>query len=304
MPIAPSLVAGAARVELAPAIGGAIARFTFDGADVLRRTSEEARVDGNVRGHACYPLVPYSNRIANAQLAFAGRRHELHRNFGDHPHAIHGVGWQRPWRVLAQDATSALVALDHAGIGAEAGAWPWPFRATQWIALAAHRDGATLTAKLALANTGVEPFPFGLGFHPYFPRMATTELAFDAATVWDTDDTQLPIRRVAVPDEWRLGLLRAHRDALVDNVFAGWSGTATLADPARPFVTGMSADRAARFLVVYAPPDRDFVAVEPATQMTDAFNRAARGEAATGTRILAAGAAFSCTMRIFVRAQS
>jgi hypothetical protein len=34
------------------------------------------------------------------------------------------------------------------------------------------------------------------------------------------------------------------------------------------------------------------------THMTDAFNRAEIGESGTGTRILAGGAAFSCTMRI------
>ena len=74
---------------------------------------------------------------------------------------------------------------------------------------------------------------------------------------------------------------------------------ATLTDPARPFAIGIAADRAAGFVVVYAPVGRDFVAVEPVTHMTDAFNRAARGETGTGTRILAAGAGFSCTIRIF-----
>jgi hypothetical protein len=35
--------------------------------------------------------------------------------------------------------------------------------------------------------------------------------------------------------------------------------------------------------------------------MTDAFNRAARGEPDTGTRILPPGGAFSCTIRIHAR---
>ena len=35
--------------------------------------------------------------------------------------------------------------------------------------------------------------------------------------------------------------------------------------------------------------------------MTDAFNRAARGERDTGTRMLRPGGAFSCTMEIGVR---
>lgn len=299
-----SLAAGGARIELAPDVGGAIARFAFDGKDVLRATPPAMRAAADVRGHACYPLVPFSNRIADARLAAAGRDYVLDRNFGNEPHAIHGVGWQQPWRVLANDPTSALLALEHAANGAGARAWPWPFRATQSFTLAANRDSALLTAKLALANTGDAPFPFGLGFHPFFPRTATTTLAFQAVAFWENDGTQLPIRRVAVPETWHREMLQARGDVTIDDVFTGWNGTATLADPAWPFTVEIAADRAARFLVVYAPAGRDFIAVEPVTQMTDAFNRAERGEPDTGTRVLAAGAAFSCTMRIFVRGRS
>jgi aldose 1-epimerase len=165
----------------------------------------------------------------------------------------------------------------------------------------AHEGGATLTVKLALVNTGAIPFPFGLGLHPYFPRTASTELDFDVDGVWENDATLLPIRCVGIPPEWRHELLAARREDTVDNVFTEWKGAATLTDPARPFDTGIAADRAAGFVVVYAPVARDFVAVEPVTHMTDAFNRAARGETGTGTRILAGGTGFSCTIRIFAR---
>jgi aldose 1-epimerase len=52
---------------------------------------------------------------------------------------------------------------------------------------------------------------------------------------------------------------------------------------------------------VYVPPGRDFLAFEPVSHMTDAFNRAARGESRTGMRVLPPGEAFSCTMRIDAR---
>src|SRR5689334_17580141 len=108
------LAAGDAALEIAPATGGALAAFSFRGADVLRPTSTAARDEHNVRNHACYPLVPYSNRIAHAQLRFDGRDYALVRNFGDHPHAIHGVGWQQPWRCEASDGASALLSVDYA----------------------------------------------------------------------------------------------------------------------------------------------------------------------------------------------
>lgn len=296
------LAAGSALVELAPTTGGAIARFLHRDVDVLRPVSGEARTAGNVRGYACYPLVPYSNRIANAQLVFDGRTHALARNFGDHPHSIHGVGWQRPWRVVAHDAASALLEFDHrAEAEADERAWPWPFRAAQQFTLDADQSGATLSARITIANTGATPFPFGLGFHPFFPRTAATELAFHADAVWETDATQLPTTRVAIPHAWRFDPPRAVDAVALDNVFTGWRGEATLVDRDRGVTTTIAADSAASFLVVYVPPARDFLAVEPVTHMTDAFNRAARFEGGTGSRTLAAGGAFSCTMRISAR---
>ena len=71
-----ALVAGHARAEVDAACGGALASFSFRGIDVLRPTPAGTR---DVRLHACYPLVPYSNRIADARLQFEQRAWNLER---------------------------------------------------------------------------------------------------------------------------------------------------------------------------------------------------------------------------------
>ena len=294
-----ALAAAAARVEIAPATGGAIASFTFDGQHVLRPTPPAS---DDVRGHACWPLVPYSNRIADARFTFAGRACALARNFGEHPHSIHGVGWQRPWTVAVRDATRARLVLDHRADGdAAMRAWPWPFRAAQSFSLRATGREAVLTIRLTLANPGREPFPFGLGFHPFFVRTPATRLAFRAGGVWSTDATLLPTKlepalRGRIVRRWRA------RSAPQRSTTCSPSGTG-----AQPCATRVGASTwrlppiaPPRFLVVYAPARGDAIALEPATHMTDAFNRAARGERDTGTRTLRPGAAFSCTMEIAV----
>ena len=290
-----------AEVALAPGIGGAIAAFRCGGEDVLRPSAAAALAADDVRGLACYPLVPYSNRIADAILHFAGRRYALAHNFGDHPHAIHGLGWQRPWRVVSHAAGHALLELRHAADTAAArAAWPWPFVATQFVRLAAHGGGVTLLARLALRNTGQAPFPFGLGWHPYFPRAVDTRLGFRADSVWLNGPTQLPQTCTAVPPAWRFDPPRTVQ-VILDQVFNGWSGTATLERPGHLRVT-LAADRSCAHLVVYAPENSGYLAVEPVTHQTDAFNRSAAGAPDTGTRLLAPGRAFSCTMRLFVQA--
>ncbi len=292
------LRAGGARVTLAPAIGGAIAAFALDAEDVLRPMPAEAISRGDVRLAAAYPLIPYSNRIRDARLRVCGVEHELVRNFGDDPNSIHGVGWQSRWRVDRADATSAQLALDHDAAGAAARAWPWPFAAMQTFALLARDRGATLATTMTIRNTGDAAFPFGLGWHPYLPRTPATTLAFGADGVWRNDANMLPVAHVALPPAWNFAQPRAIGAAALDNVFTGFDGRARLATPGSPLVTTIDADSACRCVVVYAPPARDFVAIEPVTHETAAFNREADGATRTGTRWLPPGAAFSCTMRI------
>lgn len=295
------LQAGGAVVEIAPSVGGAIASFALAGDHVLRPTPADARAEGNVRSFACYPLVPYSNRIANARLAFDGHEHALARNFGESPHSIHGIGWQRAWSVVSSSASSVQLSLEHGASGGDAAAWPWPFRALQTFSLAATARGAMLSARLAIDNTGGQAFPFGLGWHPFFPKPPGTTLAFASGHVWRNDATQIPGRRTAVPDAWRFDPPRPLGDVELDHVFEPATGTATIRWPARGLEVSVEADRALDRRVVFVPAGRDYFAFEPASHMTDAFNRAARGERDTGTRILPPGAAFSCTMRLDAR---
>jgi aldose 1-epimerase len=296
-----AIAANAAELRIIPATGGAIAGFTWQGHPVLRETARAVLSD--VRSCACYPLVPYSNRIRDATLRFAGREHRLTRNFGSHPHAIHGVGWQRAWQVDAHAHDTIRLSFAHDAADATArGAWPWPFTATQTLRLTARADGAaTLHATLTIGGRADEAFPFGLGWHPFCPRAADTTVLFEAAAVWRNDATQLPVARDALPDAWSFVRARRLADVALDNVFVGWVGTARIVQPSQGLRVTLAADRAAGNLVVYVPK-ADFMAVEPVTHETDAFNRAAAGTADTGMRVLAPGQAFSCTMRLTIEA--
>jgi aldose 1-epimerase len=149
---------------------------------------------------------------------------------------------------------------------------------------------------LAIENRGSQPFPFGLGWHPFFPRAADARLGFGSTGVWRNDETQLPVQWEPAPAALRFDPPRAIGEGLVDNVFTGWGGRAELRGG--PVDVRIEADRAFAYVVIYAPPGRGFVAIEPASHMTDAFNRDARGERDTGTRMLAPGASWCGTMRV------
>jgi aldose 1-epimerase len=243
--------------------------------------------------------VPYSNRIANAELTVGGEVYALARK-PDDPQAIHGVGWRHAWRTLSHDAGHAELDLAYTPERRQPG-WPFAFRAQQSFALETIGEAVMLSIGLAITNEDTRVFPAGLGFHPWFVRRPQTTLAFGCDRVWLTDGSRLPTELVPPPSRWQFAEGRTLEGVDVDNVFTGWDGVARIGWPEQRVAVTLSADASLSHLVVFVPPDRPAFAVEPVSHMTDAFNRAADGREATGFRALAPGQTFAGAMRIGVR---
>lgn len=283
-----------AELEIAPAEGGSLAAFRWrEGArtiDWLRPAPAAGAFPANLG--ACFPLVPYSNRIREARFRFDGRQHQLRPNFGAARHSIHGHGWQHPWDVTAQSATSASLAFRHDG-----GDWPQPYRAEQHFALV---DG-TLSLEISVTNEGRGSMPAGLGFHPYFPRTPDCRLTAAVAQMWATDGEVMPtaLTAPAPAADPNAGLQPA--SAPLDNVFTGFAGRAVIDWPEQGAMLTLEADPALAFLVVYTPPHADFFCVEPVSHCTDAANLAAAGGDDTGLKILGPGETFAARLRLVPR---
>lgn len=271
-------------LQVLPEVGGSLGhwRWRTEGRemDLLRPPSAADIAARRVGAMGCFPLVPYSNRIRHGRFRFAGREIALPLNFGDHPHSIHGHGWQAPWRVEAQTHGRVVLAYEHA-----AGAWPWAHEARQEIALC--EDGFQIA--LSLTNRADTPMPAGIGLHPYFAGASSARLTAGVSGVWRVDEEVMPRQHTTLPDNWNLVLGQAVSGLSCDNVFTGWDGTARIERPDAGLVVQLAAAPPLSFLVVYAPDGQDFFCVEPVSHATDAFNRTAAGETETGMQVLAPG---------------
>ena len=108
------------QAQVLPAIGGALARLdalVAGKAHALLRSYElpAGAPDPAPSQLACFPLVPWSNRIGNGGFHFDGRRIELAPNRAGEPCPIHGEGWQQAWGIAAQSPTSVELVLDRRG---------------------------------------------------------------------------------------------------------------------------------------------------------------------------------------------
>lgn len=282
-----------AECAVAPAAGGSITRFaaTLGGRriDLLRPAPQDAIAAGDPRRMASFPLVPFSNRVRAGKFRFAGRWVALPLNSPPMPHAIHGLGFQAPWRV-ASVGDAALV-LEHRH---EGGAWPWPYVARQNFVLGPGGLGVSMEVE----NTGREAMPLGIGWHPYFPRTPNARLTARVAAMWRTDDAVMPVALADPPPTHRLQQGIRPEAVAMDNCFAGWDGRAVVEWPEWNARLTLTADPPLQFLVVFTPPGRDFFCVEPVSNCTDAFNLAEAGRDDTGTVALAPGRSLRAAMTL------
>lgn len=285
------LKAGDLTLSFAPTIGGAIAGFRKRDFPLMRPTSPEALSEGLVRLTSSYPLIPYSNRIAEGRFAHEGVEHQIALNFGEHPHSVHGNAWQRPWQVLDRTSTHCRLVLEHDADGEAAKEWPFAYRAEQIFDL----DDQGFTLTLVLENRDTRSMPAGFGLHPFFPRHPNVRLQFFASQVYQTGPGSLPTDAVAVPEAWDYRSLRAVGEPQLDNCFRDWDGKARINFEEAGIGLRIEAEPVFNHVVVYVPAGRDFFAVEPVSHMNNAVNR--RDIADNGLRNLAPGERMTGSVR-------
>lgn len=260
---------------LAPATGGSIAALRWRGIDVLRSGDPAS----GPLALGCFPLVPFSNRIASGRFVAGGKAVALPVNFhtAGRPETIHGFGWQSAWAIAEAGDAEARLIHDHAG-----GDWPWPYRAEQQFAL----SGDALMLTLSLTNYGASPMPAGLGLHPYFPRSGA-QLDLPVTGMWENDAKNLPSRWLPCPEppQWFGG-------GDIDHSFTGRAGPIMIRWPGHRLT--MTPDAALGHTIVYVPAGADYFCVEPVSHLTNAVNRP-EAAADTGLKWLESGESWSLT---------
>jgi len=269
MPISTQIVSiesGAQRLELAPQLGGAVSAWDWRHQDswvpLFRRW--DGRADDRY-ALACFPLVPWSNRITHGGFDHGGIFHPIRPNRKGEPYPIHGDGWLQAWQVQAQNADSMTLMLESHRFDGN----PYDYQATQRFSLLP--DGLEIV--LTVMHTGERPLPYGLGLHPYFLRNEQTRLHFHSSGVWLSGDDAIPTEFVQrMPPTWDYNQPSPLKGPMIDNCFSGWDGEARIAYPDHGWTLKMAMADCSGYALMYRPPDYDYFCLEPITHPIDAFH--------------------------------
>lgn len=248
-------------VVVDPEKGGSIASFrSADGTPIFR--DARLKADATASDAACFPMVPFCNRVRDNAFVAAGRRIRLRPNTNDGERVAHGFGWRSVWSVSSRWAD--CVVLKH---GYTAADWPWSYVAEQDIRLGC----AGLAITLSLTNTSPEPMPAGLGLHPYFPLHESTRVQFSAERCHALGEDGFSLR---TKDEQET-LLRASNgllNPLIGNrYFDGVKGVAVLSQ-ADGITLTLRNSAECRSIALHVERDNGLFCLEPMTHAVGAIN--------------------------------
>lgn len=262
------------RLTLAPELGGSIVNWVVrsTGQPLLRHADTHALNTGLPGKLGCFPLVPWSNRIAKGGFDCPEGWLALHPNSLTDPLPIHGSAWQQSWQVVSTTADEVVLQLDSAT--------PFAYRARQRV----HLSEGKLSIELSVTHLAERAAWHGLGLHPYLPRTANTQLKAPARHVWLCNETKLPTELSALPVEWDFQQLKPLPETLVDNGFCEWDGHCLIRQPDLGYELDCQATGSDYYLL-YCPVGLEFFCIEPVSHPVNAHHLPGR----PGLRLLEQG---------------
>ncbi len=245
-------------------------------------------------------LFPFAGRLSGTSFKFNDREIPLQID-PHHGYALHGFVYNRVWRVIAQGPASVTgefqASIDDPELLKR---WPADFR----IRVCYELEGTELRTSISVDNPGREPLPFGLGAHGYFrvplgsgASPDSCRISIPAESYWELDKMLPTGRKPPATGAYGVSDPVPFGEMKLDDVFTDLQSTAgkvtcRIDDPTTARRLDVVFDDSFRECVVFNPPHREAVCIEPYTCAPDAFALAERGIDA-GLRILAPGESFA-----------
>ena len=209
-------------------------------------------------------LFPFASRIENGIYEFEYKKYHLDCNQAG-INALHGLVYNKTFVIKNQEVTPnfASVTLGYIEDNPPVG---FPFKYA--LELTYKCTNTNLEIHIQVTNIDEHPFPFTIGWHPYF----YTENLAEAVVKFNSNhqiafDEKL-ITKEIIP--YKNDEIFEIKDKQLDDCFV-------MDDNKIQFETAeyqleITSDAAPNFLQMYTPPNRNLIAIEPMTGISNSFN--------------------------------
>jgi aldose 1-epimerase len=281
--------AHAIEVSIVPSIGNIAYSMTVHGKNVLftpYKTLAEMKAQPAMGGVPF--LEPWANRLNQDAFYANGKKYLLNPDLGNvrrdgNQKPIHGLLLFTPyWKVTRIEAggqsarvTSRLEFWRYPELMAQ---FPFAHAVEMTYTLAA----GSLEVETLVENQSSDPMPVGVGYHPYFQLPDTPR---DQWNVHVAARDHLELSPLLIPTGARTpvslpdpaSLATTQLDDVFSQLVRGKDGRAEFWVAAGGKKVSVIYGPKYTVAVIYAPPGKDFICLEPMSAITDAFNLAHQG---------------------------
>ena len=254
--------------------GGSISYFNFRNKnkkyDILRSEKKNKR-NFNIIKTAGFPLTPFCNRINKNVFTYKNKKYYLKNNTKMGKYYLHGDGWLNKWKIINKNKNSIQLTY----INKKSKNTPYNYISNQELIL----NKNSLKISLSVQNLDNCDLPFGLGFHPYFPKNKLTLLKAKSKHYWIEDKDYIPTKAKPTPKKLNFNNFNILPSTWTNNCFDNWDSSAKIVWPDKKLMLSINTSKNCKFFFLHVSSKKfeksfknDYFCFEPMTHLVNAHN--------------------------------
>ena len=241
--------------------GGRLQELQFDGISIIKDQVSQEYKDT----FASSILFPFANRIKNGHYSFNDEEYQFNCNESGNKNALHGLVYNKKFEVIEQNLNinSGAVILLYQEKEKSKG-FPFLYDICIKYTLEEHK----ITVSIKVNNTNKQSFPFTLGWHPYFVStdLYNSFLHFNSVQKIQFDTNLITDKIIEFEEEIPYQI----KNNQLDDCYILQTNSIEFSTPLYRVLLDTSTKE--NYLQLYTPSNRQVIAIEPMTGISDSFN--------------------------------
>ncbi|WP_299047675.1 aldose 1-epimerase [uncultured Polaribacter sp.] len=240
--------------------GGRLSELKVNNVFIIKEIEDFAYANS----YASSVLFPFANRIKEGKYTFLGEDYQFEKN-ENNSNALHGLVFDKTFELFEpeehQDNCSATFNYYEKERHA---AFPYQY----FISLTYTLFENELQLRVTVKNMDNKPFPFTLGWHPYFysDKLSDCVLNFKSDKKVQFDEALITDKIVENPDKENFKI----EDKKLDDCYFLADNLVAFSTP--KYNLKITSNASKNFLQLYTPNGFPLIAIEPMTGVSDSFN--------------------------------